>query len=143
MEATIDRRTQVRSLPRQRLGFALLTVSVALIAAIIVPWGDLQDHSHWAKIGWIPFVSGPLRRRDILANVLLFMPLGAGAALGFRGGVAAVAGLALTLSLTGETIQVYTHSRFPSATDVVCNVAGAVLGALAVRRLLRRPVHER
>jgi len=116
---------------------------MALIVAIIVPWGDLQDHSHWSRIGWIPFVSPPVRRWDILANLLLFAPLGVGAALALRHGVAAAAGLALTLSLTGEAIQVYAHSRFPSATDVVCNVAGAVVGALVVRRLLRRPVHER
>ena len=133
----------MNSLPRRRIGVALIVVSIALIVAIIVPWGDLQDHSHWSNIGWIPFVSPPIRRRDIVANVLLFMPLGVGAALGFRRGLAVAGGLALALSMTGETIQVYTHSRFPSATDVVCNVAGAVAGALVVRRLLRRPVHVR
>jgi glycopeptide antibiotics resistance protein len=129
----------VKSLPHRRIGLALVVLSIALIGAIIVPWDDLQDHSHWSNIGWIPFVSPPIRRRDILANVVLFAPLGVGATLRFRRGVAVAAGLGLILSLTGETIQVYTHSRFPSATDLVCNVGGAVAGALVVRWLVERP----
>ena len=117
--------------------------STAIIAAIVFPWGSLQDHSHWAKIGWVPFVSPPIRRFDIVANTLLFAPLGAGAALAFRRPVATAAGLALALSLSGEAVQIYTHSRFPSATDVVCNVAGAVVSALVVGRTLRRSAHVR
>jgi glycopeptide antibiotics resistance protein len=117
--------------------------STAVIAVIVVPWGGLQDHSHWARIGWVPFVSPPIRPVDIVANTLLFAPLGAGAALAFRRPVAAAAGVALALSLSGEAVQIYTHSRFPSATDVVCNVAGAVVAALVVGRTLRRSVDVR
>ena len=111
--------------------------STAVIAAIIVPWGGLQNHSHWARIGWVPFVSPPIRRFDVVANTLLFAPLGAGAALAFRRPVAAAAVLALAISLSGEAVQIYTHSRFPSATDVVCNVIGAVAAAFVVGRTLR------
>jgi VanZ family protein len=53
------------------------------------------------------------------------------------------AGVALALSLAGEAVQIYTHSRFPSATDVVCNVIGAVAGAFLVGRTLRRSAHVR
>jgi hypothetical protein len=33
-----------------------------------------------------------------------------------------------------ELAQVWSHDRFPSATDVVMNVAGCILGAHLVRR---------
>ena len=127
----------MKSLPQQRIGVAFVALSIALIAAIIVPWRDLQDHSHWANVGWIPFVSPPIRIFDIAANLLLFAPLGASAALAFRRGVVAAAVLSLAVSLGGEYVQLYSHSRFPSATDVVCNVSGAVLAALARRRAQR------
>jgi hypothetical protein len=48
------------------------------IAGVAVdwPWGDLQNHTHWAKVGWIPFVSPPVRSFDVLQNLLLFAPFG-------------------------------------------------------------------
>lgn len=131
------------SLPDRPKGVVLIVASTAVILAIVVPWGDLQDHAHWARIGWVPFVSPPIRLFDIVANTLLFAPLGAGAGLAFRRPVAAAAGLALVLSLSGEAVQIYTHSRFPSATDVVCNVTGAVVAALVRGRTVRRSAHVR
>jgi VanZ family protein len=34
-----------------------------------------------------------------------------------------------------ETSQLFSHSRYPSATDVACNVGGAALGIAAFRFL--------
>ena len=48
-------------------------------------------------------------------------------------------GLSLSLSVTAEWSQVYSHTRYPSATDVTCNVAGAVLAAALSRRLDSEP----
>ena len=119
-------------------GRASLVAAVALIAAAVIPWNDFQGHTHWQKVGWIPFVSPPVRVRDIVANTLLFMPLGAAVVLN-RGRaalraslvIAALAGAALSLS--AEFLQLYSHTRFPAATDVVCNTAGAALGAFIAR----------
>jgi hypothetical protein len=55
----------------------LLILSIGVIALVVVPWGDFQGHTHWAKVGWIPFVSPPVRLRDMVANLLLFAPFGA------------------------------------------------------------------
>jgi len=41
---------------------------------------------------------------------------------------------AVLLSSATEWTQVYSHTRFPSTTDVSCNVIGAVLGRLVADR---------
>jgi glycopeptide antibiotics resistance protein len=115
-----------------------LILTTGLIVLVVFPWGDFQGHTHWQKVGWIPFVSPPVRLFDIIANALLFMPFGAALMVnsGRRGRKAlAVATLAGTaLSFSGEAAQLYSHARFPSATDLVCNTFGAFLGASLVRQ---------
>ena len=96
--------------------------------------GHIEGH----RIHWVPF-SRPLRPFDIIANILLYVPLGyfdvrrrATSAIG----VATMWGLAL--SIVTEATQLFSHGRFPSATDVVCNTVGAALGAvLAIGRIRR------
>jgi len=111
-----------------------VALSVLLLLVALPPWYGAVNHSHWQRVGWIPFASPPVRVRDILANLVLFIPLGASLSVAFRvmtpGRVAATA---LALSVLGEWSQVYSHTRFPSATDVVCNVIGAVVAAWATR----------
>jgi glycopeptide antibiotics resistance protein len=114
-------------------GRAWIAGATALIVAMVYPWGDVQDHAHWWKVAWIPFASPPFRPVDIAANVLLFVPVGVGAALLFRRARLAAGLLALTLSIGGEAVQLYSHSRFPSATDLACNVAGALAAACVVK----------
>ena len=112
--------------------FAGLVFSASLVLAAGYPWGDVVGHTHWAKVGWIPFFSWPIRELDIAANLLLCLPLGVFAGLVFRRGAVVAGAMALSLSLFVETLQLYSHSRFPSATDIVCNVAGAVVAAALV-----------
>ena len=117
---------------------ASLLLAVGVIVLVVFPWGDFQGHTHWQKVGWIPFVSPPVRLSDIVANTLLFMPFGAAVMVNStrRGktmlAVAVLAGAAL--SFAGEATQLYSHARFPSATDLVCNTFGAFLGATLVRQ---------
>jgi glycopeptide antibiotics resistance protein len=127
LDSHLDRRTRT-------LAWAGLVVASALVLVAAFPWGDLHDHTHWRKIGWVPFVSPPVRLRDMALNTLLCAPIGGFAGRLFRRPLVMAFGLSLALSLTAEWTQVYSHTRFPSATDVTCNVAGAVAAARSLRR---------
>jgi VanZ family protein len=68
---------------------------------------------------------------DVLFNVLGYIPLGVAlAGRGFRRTIIA----ATAVSVIAEIAQIVAPSRFPSPIDVICNVAGAVIGLLAARR---------
>ena len=103
---------------------------MGLILFVVTPWYGLRDHSHWAAVRWIPFVSPPIRLRDILPNIVFYVPFGYLFVRGTGRSVIwkAVVG-AFLLSAATEFSQVYSHGRFPSTTDLVCNTAGAWLGA--------------
>ena len=74
---------------------------------------------------------------DLVANILGYLPVGL--VLGGGGWLRAVL-LAGVLSTVAETSQLVMMHRDPSLTDLVANLAGAALGALAcVRWRLRAP----
>jgi glycopeptide antibiotics resistance protein len=127
-DSHLDRRART-------LAWAGLVVASTLVLVAAFPWGDLQDHSHWSRIGWVPFVSRPVRLGDMALNTLLCAPMGGLSGRLFRRPLLMAFGLSLALSITAEWSQVYSHTRFPSATDVTCNVAGAVLAAALSRRV--------
>jgi glycopeptide antibiotics resistance protein len=106
-----------------------LLVWILLICLAVVPWTDLQNHSHWARVQWIPFVTPPIKLADIIVNIVLYVPFGYWFVRwrGRRRAGLAVASAA-ALSLVTEWTQLYSHSRFPSLTDVTCNVIGTLLG---------------
>jgi hypothetical protein len=107
---------------------AAVAASLALIVfATTWPWTDYVGHAHWARVEWIPFTRGPANLFEGAANVVLFVPLGAAlAASGLR--FRAIGTGALLLSVGIELYQVYCHNHFPTATDVVLNTAGSLLG---------------
>lgn len=113
---------------RAKIAFGLW---VAVILFVVTPWYGIRDHSHWARVQWIPFVSPPIRLSDIVLNTLFYMPFGfmyvrRSASRRIWKAVAAAA----VLSALTEVTQVYSHGRFPSTTDLVCNTVGAYLGAI-------------
>ena len=119
---------------RGRLPFVLWT---SLIVLAVVPWASYQDHSHWTRVGWTPFISSEVKVRDIVVNTLLYVPWGyfcVRSVPAAAGRVWVVVMLASALSITTEGSQIYSHGRFPSATDVTCNVSGALAGAVLARR---------
>jgi VanZ like protein len=111
----------------------LVLLGCVLILVVDFPWGTLQNHAHWARVTRLPF-SGPVKPFDIVGNIALGVPLGIGAGQRFRRAALAAAMIALPVALIGEATQVYAHYRFPSATDVACNVIGAVTAATAIAR---------
>lgn len=107
-------------------------------------------HSHWMLVRWMPYYEdrGTWAEyiRDIIQNVVLFIPLGysqyaAASALSTPTHRLRAIGLtALAMSVAAELFQVYSHGRVPSTTDIVNNVAGAMLGGhLASRAALKVP----
>lgn len=115
---------------------ARLLVWTAIVIVGVVPWSGWVGHSHWARVQWVPFLP-PLRVRDIVLNVIFYMPIGFFfVQRGSRpGSVTRAVLFAALLSLVTETTQVFSHGRFPAMTDVATNTIGAWIGALAARRL--------
>jgi glycopeptide antibiotics resistance protein len=112
-----------------------MVLACMLVLVATFPWGDLQGHGHWTRVVWVPFATRRIRILDIGQNFLLYMPLG-----GFTGRLfrrrPMLMTFAFSLILAGlaESAQVYSHTRFPSMTDVTCNVAGALSAAAITRR---------
>ena len=79
----------------------------------------------------------PVKLVDIVLNVALYVPFGYWFTrwVGRRRTGLAVAS-AGALSLLTEWTQLYSHSRFPSLTDVTCNVLGAVVGVWLAQQFL-------
>jgi glycopeptide antibiotics resistance protein len=107
-----------------------------VILVLVLPWLNFTSHTHWERVQWIPFVSPPIKLRDIVANILLYAPWGYFCTRWMRNGsrrVATVVMLAAVLSLATEASQLYSHGRFPSTTDLTCNIVGAFAGAMFAR----------
>jgi glycopeptide antibiotics resistance protein len=107
---------------------------VIVIIAMVTPWWGLQDHTHWERMRWVPFVSPPVRIRDIAGNIALYVPFGF---LYFRrwraASMQAGVSYALLLSSVTEFSQLFSHGRYPSVQDVLMNVLGASLGIALAR----------
>jgi glycopeptide antibiotics resistance protein len=114
--------------PRHRFAVWLI-----VILAIVLPWRSFQNHTHWDSVQWIPFVSPPIRVRDIVGNIALYVPFALFYRQQFRGSALVCIGWAFLLSLTTEASQLYSHSRFPSVQDVLMNTIGATVGVVAAR----------
>jgi glycopeptide antibiotics resistance protein len=101
-----------------------------------VPFIDAQTHPLWTRVRWIPFWTWNVK--DAVVNILLYVPLG----FFFkreRHAVSTVVGFAAVLSLAAELSQLFSHSRFPATTDVVCNIIGASAGAFIAQVTERSP----
>lgn len=112
------------------------------------PWSGLQGlqgHSHWDNVRWIPFYTDSPSLRfflDIVANLLFFLPFGY---LYVRSEVTEpravflrVTLLAALLSVGVELVQVFSHSRIHSTTDICTNVIGAAIGAAIARKASKK-----
>jgi glycopeptide antibiotics resistance protein len=71
----------------------------------------------------------------MLANIALFVPFGF--SYGRRGAVWQAVAIAAALSVSAEATQLFSTTRFPSATDVTAALAGSALGAIGSSLLTR------
>ena len=109
----------------------------AVIIAATAPWSDFVGHTHWRKVQWVPFRSPPVKAIDVVVNVFMYLPFGYAwrRASGRRARLWHAPVLAFALSLSLEWSQLYSHLRFPSLQDVLCDVCGAWVGGwLGARR---------
>ncbi len=133
-----------------RHGWWPLALWTGFIVLLVAPWTMYENHTHWQRVAWIPFVSPPIKIRDVAVNLLLYAPWGYFGARSLRsrppsllrsfgetGSPWIVVALAAVLSLATEASQLYSHGRFPSATDLTCNILGACAGAMYERSRTR------
>jgi VanZ family protein len=128
------------------LGRYRLVLWVIVILVCVVPWASYQPHAHWDRVGWWPLLSPPIRVRDLVVNIALYVPLGVfvvSPGADRRRGILWAVVWAGGLSVATETTQVFSHGRFPNATDVVMNMLGAAVGGVLARRGRGRPTRSR
>ena|SRR5436190_17370643 len=110
---------------------------IPVVWAISFPWSGLTSHPQWDRVHSIPFTDPADRPRDMIANIMLFVPFGY--SYGRRGAVWQAVAIAAAISVTAETTQLFSTTRFPSATDVTSALVGAALGAMGSSLLMRNP----
>jgi len=104
------------------------------------PWIGLTLEPQWHRIHWMPFGDPADKFRDIAANILLFLPLGFSVTRRRTPvtGLLVAAGLAAGVSVSAEAMQLFSTKRYPSATDVLAGIFGAVAGGMTTT-VLRMP----
>jgi len=108
---------------------------IGIVWVISFPWNGLVAHPQWQRVHPIPFTDPADRPRDVIANIVLFVPFGY--SYGRRGALWQAVAIAAAVSITAEATQLFSSNRFPSATDVTSAVIGAALGAAASSLLSR------
>jgi glycopeptide antibiotics resistance protein len=110
----------------------LWTWWIALVVAVSLPWAGLASEPQWDRLYLLPFSDPEDKPRDLLANVMLFVPFGFSFFTHHRSRPRLLITLAaaVALSICAEAPQLFSTVRNPSATDVTAAVAGALGGAL-------------
>ncbi|MBK6488866.1 MAG: VanZ family protein [Gemmatimonadetes bacterium] len=118
-----------------RLGLALLAYMLGVTLIITL----LPFQFDWPTRWRVMFTGGPV---DIVANVLLFLPLGFLFRLARREGerhaALTVLWIGALVSMAIESAQLFERERYASVLDVATNGLGAWLGAIAYDRLASR-----
>ena len=106
------------------------------------PWYGVLTRPQWDRVTWVPFTSAADKISDQLVNTLMFVPLGwtfKSRRRGFAGTLIVLA-TAAAVSVSAESMQLFCKDRDPSATDVVMNICGTLIGAAGASLWRRRPL---
>jgi VanZ family protein len=115
----------------------LMVAWVVTWVAFSLPWTSVSSSPHWDRVA-APRVRATSRiRPDHILNVLFYVPVAPlGAAFGQSLRACIIAGGAF--SLTAEAAQLFSSERAPDGNDVIANMAGTTMGAVAVLLYRRR-----
>jgi glycopeptide antibiotics resistance protein len=108
-----------------------------LLALVIsAPWDGFISHVHWERLDLVPFMDPDDNARDLILNVAFFIPFGYSFLKHRRGPrrVLLTIAAACLVSACAESLQLFSHSRNTSGTDVAAAAAGALAGAVWRRR---------
>ena len=102
-----------------------------------IVYGSLGTWAFYQPGIWAPTLISP---RDVILNVLLYVPFGALGVLSLRDGyprhwlrlVARLVLLAVIFSAANEALQLYTIDRVASLTDILSAGVGSLTGGLMV-----------
>ena len=110
---------------------------ILVIVVASGPWFGIVHEPQWSRVTWIPFHGFEDKPRDMLVNVLLFVPFGWSFAKSHPGarGAGLTVLVAALISIAVEIPQLFFRLRDPSATDVVMAICGAAAGSLASQAL--------
>ena len=132
-----------------------LARSSLVVYVVLLIYGSLSPWTGWRALGVSPlaFLAAPwpayVTGFDLSLNVLAYLPLGLLLALALhphpRGlpAVLAATAAAACFSVLIETVQNYLPARIASNLDVLTNVGGAALGALAGAMLAPALIDDR
>lgn len=112
---------------------------IPIVWLISVPWSVMPETpAVEGRAHWIPFTDPADKPRDFILNALLFVPFGYSFARWRpRLPLTATVGAAALVSLSAEALQLFGSTRYPSGTDIVAAMTGALAGGMALRRLTR------
>ncbi|MFO0773855.1 MAG: VanZ family protein [Nitrospiraceae bacterium] len=108
-----------------------------IVCATTIYSNIFVGHSHWNLVQWIPSPGVGTwweYASDVVTNMALFAPLGfIQRPAGFVGASRTLLWIAVTgllVSMSVELVQVYSHNRLGSTSDLASNTLGALCGGL-------------
>src|SRR3954470_5650166 len=94
----------------RRRGVHLWVWWVLVVWAISFPWSGRTSRPQWNRVHSVPFTDPADRPRDVIANIMLFVPFGF--SYGRRGAWWKAVGIAAIVSVIAEATQLFSTSRF-------------------------------
>src|SRR5918993_1966260 len=135
------RRTVAFPTSRSYLALALAFIAFAIYGSLLpFEWQARTFESAWEQFRHdvLVFPARRISRSDVLANVLLFVPIGfalAATRLVDRSGwlrlvwtTLLILPISVAVSCTAEFLQLFASGRFPSGLDVAAQTVGCLLG---------------
>ena len=106
---------------------------IPVVWAASFPVG-LTTTPQWHRVHLVPFSDPADKLTDLAINLLLFVPFGASFATA-AGRLRWLPLAAAAVSVSAESAQLFSTVRYPSGTDVVYAIAGAMAGGVMAARL--------
>lgn len=114
---------------------------IPLVWLLSFPWIGFTLEPQWHRVHFVPLTDPGDKPRDMIANVLLFVPFGYSVARRRKPleALRRAAALAAVVSISAEAMQLFSTERYPSATDVSAAILGSLAGALPSLYVRFRP----